>query len=60
MTGTTCDLFTHNQSRSYLNHFILEFSVKLHNVIGYKYTDASEGIDTSVIMVDERGKQYFT
>jgi hypothetical protein len=20
MTGTNCDLFTHNQSRSYLNH----------------------------------------
>jgi hypothetical protein len=23
MTGTNCDLFTHNQSRSYLNHLIL-------------------------------------
>jgi hypothetical protein len=25
MTGTNCDLFTHNQSRSYLNHLV--FSV---------------------------------
>ena len=24
MTGTNCDLFTHNQSRSYLNHLVLE------------------------------------
>jgi hypothetical protein len=23
MTGTNCDLFTHNQSRSYLNHLAL-------------------------------------
>jgi diaminopimelate epimerase len=23
MTGTNCDLFTHNQSRSYLNHLVL-------------------------------------
>ena len=22
MTGTNCDLFTHNQSRSYLNHLV--------------------------------------
>jgi hypothetical protein len=24
MTGTNCDLFTHNQSRSYLNHLVLK------------------------------------
>ena len=23
MTGTNCDYFTHNQSRSYLNHLVL-------------------------------------
>jgi hypothetical protein len=23
MTGTNCDLFTHNQSRSYLNHLVI-------------------------------------
>jgi hypothetical protein len=22
MTGTNCDLFTHNQARSYLNHLV--------------------------------------
>ena len=28
MTGTNCDLFTQNQSRSYLNHF-----VRLHRIL---------------------------
>ena len=37
MTGTNCDLFTHNQSRSYLNHLVLTtqhsffFKIKLIN-----------------------------
>ena len=26
MTGTNCDLFTHNQSRSYLNHLVHSLS----------------------------------
>jgi hypothetical protein len=26
MTGTNCDLFTHNQSRSYLNHLLLQLN----------------------------------
>ena len=26
MTGTNCDLFTHNQSRSYLNHLVCGFT----------------------------------
>jgi hypothetical protein len=26
MTGTNCDLFSHNQSRSYLNHLVLYYS----------------------------------
>jgi hypothetical protein len=25
MTGTNCDLFTHNQSRSYLNNLVYTF-----------------------------------
>jgi hypothetical protein len=25
MTGTNCDLFTHNQSRSYLNHLVVTY-----------------------------------
>jgi hypothetical protein len=29
MTGTNCDLFTHNQSRSYLNHLVLIKPVRL-------------------------------
>jgi hypothetical protein len=37
MTGTNCDLFTHNQSRSYLNHLVkfvcnIILNTLLHNV----------------------------
>jgi hypothetical protein len=28
MTGTNCDLFTHNQSRSYLNHLVLKWTLE--------------------------------
>jgi hypothetical protein len=28
MTGTNCDLFTHKQSRSYLNHLVLTANAK--------------------------------
>jgi hypothetical protein len=27
MTGTNCDLFTHEQSRSYLNHLVFNLQV---------------------------------
>jgi hypothetical protein len=27
MTGTNCDLFTHNQSRSYLNHLVQSYGI---------------------------------
>jgi hypothetical protein len=27
MTGTNCDLFTHKQSRSYLNHLVLALKI---------------------------------
>jgi hypothetical protein len=29
MTGTNCDLFTYNQSRSYLNHLVHRSSCKI-------------------------------
>jgi hypothetical protein len=29
MTGTNCNLFTHNQSRSYLNHLVCKVKIKL-------------------------------
>jgi hypothetical protein len=32
MTGTNCDLFTHSQSRSYLNHLVLR---KLCSTVSY-------------------------
>jgi hypothetical protein len=36
MTGTNCDLFTHNQSRSYLNHlvFTIEDVKRDHKEVG--------------------------
>jgi hypothetical protein len=37
MTGTNCDLFTYNQSRSYLNHLVYVFRVRnpvsMHNIV---------------------------
>ena len=29
MTGTNCDLFTHKQSRSYLNHLVCRTHIKI-------------------------------
>jgi hypothetical protein len=31
MTGTNCDLFTHNQSRSYLNHLVKRKVLQIPN-----------------------------
>ena len=31
MTGTNCDLFTHNQSRSYLNHLVFSYYFSIGN-----------------------------
>ena len=33
MTGTNCDLFTHNQSQSHLNHLVFGTSVPSHYVV---------------------------
>jgi hypothetical protein len=33
MTGTNCDLFTHNQSRSYLNHLVYASTTSCKDVI---------------------------
>jgi hypothetical protein len=30
ITGTNCDLFTHNQSLSYLNHLVLYYWYRTH------------------------------
>jgi hypothetical protein len=36
MTGTNCDLFTHNQSRSYLNHLVIRRWIRqLHKITLY-------------------------
>jgi hypothetical protein len=44
MTGTNCDLFTHNQSRSYLNHLVILYILSLwviciYNGKNYTYPD---------------------
>jgi hypothetical protein len=43
MTGTNCDLYTHNQSRSYLNHLICSCS-QAPNILGLS-RDAEDGTD---------------
>jgi hypothetical protein len=38
MTGTNCDLFTHNQSRPYLNHIVCCLILRLHLYnVGYPW-----------------------
>jgi hypothetical protein len=36
MTGTNCDLFTHNQSRSYLNHLVYTQEQKVQDALEEK------------------------
>jgi hypothetical protein len=41
MTGTNCDLFTHNQSRSYLNHIVhknMNNAVRRRVVVNFDFT----------------------
>jgi hypothetical protein len=33
MTGTDCDLFTHNQSRSYLNHLVFVCALGIASMV---------------------------
>jgi hypothetical protein len=47
MTGTNCDLFTHNQSRSYLNRLVLSHTF-------YGKTEANSGKLQLEYAMDER------
>jgi hypothetical protein len=40
MTGTNCDWFTHNQSRSYMNHLVTEFKcfATVAGIFDYAYS----------------------
>jgi hypothetical protein len=38
MTETNCDLFTHNQSRSYLNHLVFEAFAAVNLCIMFMYS----------------------
>jgi hypothetical protein len=53
MTGTNCDLFTHNQSQSYLNHLVqvnlLVFFIKLSSVHGMEHVKLHQ---TNLVCVD--------
>jgi hypothetical protein len=56
MTGTNCDLFTHNQSRSYLNHLV---SSSVHQRLCHylDYTVSSqENEDTALVKLYLRGE----
>jgi hypothetical protein len=53
MTGTNCDLFTHNQSRSYLNHivvFMYHPKANTFPMLGkYHFINTSEGAGNTVL-----------
>ena len=66
MTGTNCDLFTHNQSRSYLNHLVQNTSTfhrcqqkAAHPYRATLYTrDAIRFYDFSLALSYENIKRY--
>jgi hypothetical protein len=65
MTGTNCDLFTHNQSRSYLNHLVQQQPVSVlqqQAIIRCSYTclDQSEGQDLVLLHSILKITIYFT
>jgi hypothetical protein len=41
MTGTNCDLFTHNQSRSYLNHLVKQVLKQVLKITTFQALDLS-------------------
>jgi hypothetical protein len=51
MTGTNCDLFTHNQSRSYLNHLVLEEEEDDASLV-YRVNEGTAGILKKIKMED--------
>jgi hypothetical protein len=42
MSGTNCDLFTHNQSRSYLNHLVSACRLKLEQFLCFLFTSFND------------------
>jgi hypothetical protein len=50
MTGTNCDLFTHNQSRSYLNHLVFFRSKSA----GYRAELWTRPLDYAFILLTEQ------
>ena len=43
MTGTNCDLFTYNQSRSYLNHLVIgNMNIMLLSIYEFRKNRCSE------------------
>jgi hypothetical protein len=51
MTETNCDLFTHNQSRSYLNHLVLRERKTSGNLRAEEAADLKCVLDTRVVRV---------
>ena len=55
MTGTSCDLFTHNQSRSYLNHLVFGiwyFLVKLVNIGSLEFLLSLKPVERSAEYIE--------
>jgi hypothetical protein len=56
MTGTNCDLFTHNQSRSYLNHLVIivrdmQYIKEWENLEDWDFERRSRRWDENIIQV---------
>ena len=65
MTGTNCDLFTHNQSRSYLNHLVfaphsvsLCMSKPLHSRCSSVFTAPCVGTQACTIFWSKNDKHF--
>ena len=63
MTGTNCDLFTRNQSRSYLNHLVSLLGILKEIKLGILlYKEKYHGTGIAVgerILVQALGMRYF-
>jgi hypothetical protein len=66
MTGTNCDLFTHNQSRSYLNHLLFATTTGFgllapgHHQVSVTGLDQSKGQDLVLLQYLLKVTIYFT
>ena len=56
MTGTNCNLFTHNQSWSYLNHLVRDTPVSIDN--SYTKCMKFKGIHYDIVLISFQCVRY--